>query len=99
MKTKEELNAIKEEVENVNKKLAELTEEELKQVVGGYDIITTPYDPTTLTSDPTTIQEFPGGLGLTCFESQPCWGLSPEMDCKSCDQYQNCRNTKKGSNY
>ena len=40
MKTKEELNALKEEVENVNKKLAELTEEELKQVIGGqqYDI-------------------------------------------------------------
>ena len=36
MKTKEELNALKEEVETVNKKLAELTEEELAQVAGGY---------------------------------------------------------------
>ena len=35
MKTREELNALKEEVENLNKKLAELTEDELKQVVGG----------------------------------------------------------------
>lgn len=35
MKTKEELNAIKEEVETVNKKLAELTDEELTQVTGG----------------------------------------------------------------
>ena len=35
MKTKEELNALKEEVETLNKKLHELTEEELKQVVGG----------------------------------------------------------------
>ena len=35
MKTKEELAALKEEVEAMNKKLAELTEEELKQVVGG----------------------------------------------------------------
>ena len=35
MKTKEELNALKEEVETLNKKLAELSEEELKQVVGG----------------------------------------------------------------
>ena len=35
MKTKEELNALKEEVETVNKKLAELTEEELAQVCGG----------------------------------------------------------------
>ena len=36
MKTKEELNALKEEVETMNKKLAELTEEELAQVAGGY---------------------------------------------------------------
>lgn len=35
MKTKEELNSIKEEVETLNKKLSELTEEELKHVVGG----------------------------------------------------------------
>ena len=35
MKTPEELNALKEEVETVNKKLAELTEEELAQVSGG----------------------------------------------------------------
>ena len=35
MKTKEELNALKEEVETLNKKLHELTEEELAQVTGG----------------------------------------------------------------
>lgn len=35
MKTKEELNALKNEVEALNKKLAELTDEELKQVIGG----------------------------------------------------------------
>ena len=35
-KTQEELNALKEEVETLNKKLAELTEEELAQVTGGY---------------------------------------------------------------
>ena len=35
MKTKEELNALKEEVETLNKKLHELTEEELAQVSGG----------------------------------------------------------------
>lgn len=35
MKTKDELNTLKEEVETLNKKLAELTEEELKQVAGG----------------------------------------------------------------
>lgn len=35
MKTKEELNTIKKEVENINKKLAELNEDELKEVTGG----------------------------------------------------------------
>ena len=39
MKTKEELNALKEETETLNKKLAELTEEELEQVTGGVTII------------------------------------------------------------
>ena len=34
-KTKEELNALKEEVETVNEKLTDLTEEELTQVSGG----------------------------------------------------------------
>ena len=42
MKTPEELNALKEEVEALNKKLAELTGEELQQIIGGsgesYDI-------------------------------------------------------------
>ena len=36
MKTKEELNALKEEVETVNEEPRELTEEELEQVSGGY---------------------------------------------------------------
>ena len=35
MKTPEELNVLKEEVETLKKKLAELTEEELAQVSGG----------------------------------------------------------------
>ena len=39
MKTQEELNALKEEVVTLNEKLKELTEEELKQVTGGYDIV------------------------------------------------------------
>ena len=37
MKTKEELKLLKEEYENLNKKLAELSEDELKQVSGGGD--------------------------------------------------------------
>ena len=35
MKTKEELNKLKDEFEALNKKLAELTDEELMQVTGG----------------------------------------------------------------
>ena len=35
MKTKEELNALKEEVETVSRKLHELTDDELAQVTGG----------------------------------------------------------------
>ena len=35
MKTPEELNALKNEVKALNKKLAELNEEELAQVAGG----------------------------------------------------------------
>ena len=37
MKTKEYLNALKEEVEVLNAKLAELSEDELKLVVGGVE--------------------------------------------------------------
>ena len=39
MKTKEELDTLKEEVETLNKKLAELTDEELEQVSGGFPIL------------------------------------------------------------
>ncbi len=39
MKTKEELNALKEEIETVNEKLHELTDEELAQVSGGFPIL------------------------------------------------------------
>ena len=35
MKTKEELNAIKEEIKQLNEKLSTLTSEELEQVIGG----------------------------------------------------------------
>ena len=38
MKTKEELNALKEEVEALNKKLADLTDEELTQISSGYPV-------------------------------------------------------------
>lgn len=38
MKTKEELNTLKEEVETVTKKLRQLTSEELESVCGGYKV-------------------------------------------------------------
>lgn len=46
MKTKEELNALKKEIEALNKKLAELTEDELMKVTGGvyYDQPKSAYD-------------------------------------------------------
>ena len=37
MKTKEELNALREEVMELDKKLVELSENELQQVIGGLD--------------------------------------------------------------
>lgn len=40
MKTKEELNALKEQVGTLNEKLKELTEEELAQVIGGAVTVT-----------------------------------------------------------
>ena len=52
MKTKEELNALKEEVENVNRKLAELTDEELEQVSGGWGIHFGPNGMSTTPTEP-----------------------------------------------
>ena len=40
MKTKEELNALKEEVKTLNKKRKKLTEDELAQVSGGGGVVT-----------------------------------------------------------
>ncbi|MBO4265153.1 MAG: bacteriocin [Clostridia bacterium] len=37
MKTKEELGAIKDEVKALNKKLSELSEDELNEVIGGIE--------------------------------------------------------------
>ena len=42
MKTKEELTALKEEVEALSKKLAGLSEEELAEVTGGFTPIPNP---------------------------------------------------------
>ena len=44
MKTKEELNELRNEVETLNKKLSELTEEELAQVSGGVDLHSPSWD-------------------------------------------------------
>ena len=52
MKTKEELNELKEEVKAVNKKLHELTEEELEQVAGGVMMRYTCTNPNCILNDP-----------------------------------------------
>ncbi len=39
MKTKEQLNALKEEYESLNRKLGELTDDEMEQVTGGMKIV------------------------------------------------------------
>ncbi len=54
MKTKEDLNALMSEVEVLSKKLAELSEDELAQVIGGVDFgLTSEYDGKfPLTEDP-----------------------------------------------
>ena len=54
MKTKEELNALKEEVETVSRKLAELTDEELAQVSGGFG-------PEQMASSEETVRNWPRG--------------------------------------
>ena len=43
MKTKKELNALKEEFETVNKKLNELTVEDLEKFAGGMETFICPY--------------------------------------------------------
>ena len=52
MKTQEELNALKEEVETVSRKPHELTEEELEQVVGGAGPDESCIDPSSLLKEP-----------------------------------------------
>ena len=103
MKTKEELNALKAEVENLNKKLRELTPDELKLVVGGepgYEPITTIEPGTTsLYDDPMTKLEMPGEeITHTCFESSPKMGAIPDIDCNNCDQRFTCNNSRKTCN-
>ena len=39
MKTKEELNALKAEYDSLNRKLGELTDDEIEQVTGGMKIV------------------------------------------------------------
>lgn len=45
MKTKEELTALKAEVETMSRKLRDLTEDELAQVTGGVPFLTAPFNP------------------------------------------------------
>ena len=65
MKTKEELNALKEEVETVNRKLHELTDEELAQVSGGFGVPTV--EPTVEPDDEATSFIEPSEGSGACF--------------------------------
>lgn len=51
MKTKEELNVLKSELDSLNKKLAELSDEEMSFVTGGTDLSTAPELPATKLAD------------------------------------------------
>ena len=74
MKTREELNALKEEVENLNKKLAELTEDELKQVAGG----TPPNLPATTLPEHCYSDMFNGGPHLKPDSGLPASPIKPD---------------------
>ena len=52
MKTKQELDALREETEKMKQKLAELTEEELQQVAGGVMMRYTCTNPNCILNDP-----------------------------------------------
>ena len=56
MKTKEELTALKEEVDALSKKLAELSDEELAQVAGGFTPIAK-VRPITIDPSPELVRE------------------------------------------
>ena len=76
MKTVEELNALKEEVETLNQKLAELTDEELAEVSGGVNPVTPVHSDLQLVFESTVVEstgvELPvrgsAGIKPTVFE-------------------------------
>ena len=73
MKTREELCAIKEECEKLNKKLKELNEEELAQVAGGRSVSEVLADMNSLQSE-----------ALLNDRMNPPTGATPaECDCKA----------------
>ena len=71
MKTKEELNKLKEEVEAVNEKLQELTEEELAMVNGGGVIAQVKGEDIVKTNTTEALQGKPVGVAVIASEGQP----------------------------
>ena len=67
-KTKEELTQLKNEYETLNKKLKELTDEELKEVTGGNQ------NPTPLTNEPSTGCSSIVGRAQSCLGQPYVWG-------------------------
>ena len=86
MKTKEELNEIKEEVEKLDKKLYELTEEELEQVSGGKE------HSISHGSALTKIEEIDSPA---CHAPQENLNVAKPEGCAACEYYESCHNPDK----
>ena len=71
MKTQEELNALKKEVEAVNEKLQALTEEELEKVNGGGVIAQVKGEDIVKTNTTEALQGKPVGVAVIASEGQP----------------------------
>ena len=87
-KTQEELNELKEEVETLNKKLAELTDEELEQVNGGRMLINNDED----------IDKLEKGICCQCGSRLKCIGghvFKKKYICNTCKVIFICYSTVK----
>ena len=78
MKTKEELNALKEEIEIVSKKLSELNENELEEVTGGLE--PAPFLPANELSPSTYHQMFEASKTLDPLPNMPAAFVTPDKN-------------------
>ena len=78
MKTKEELNALKEEIEIVSKKLSELNENELEEVTGGLE--PAPFLPANELSPSMYHQMFEASKTLNPLPNMPAAFVTPDKN-------------------